>query len=103
MPQSTLFDGWSIVRMSVDVELPINRPGGRISVRFEDENGRAAGGRTVQWMRPRDCSDLGFVLKRLGDAFMFAPQLECIATLPNAVAEHMPELPRSGALNSQQR
>lgn len=96
MPQQTLFGGWNLVRMSIDVELPINKPGGRISVRFEDENGRPAGGRTVQWRKPRDMSDLAVVLSDLGSAFMWAPQLECIGVLAESFRRNCPEVPAAG-------
>lgn len=96
MPQQTLFGGWNLVRMNLAVELPINRPGGRLSVHFEDENGRPAGGRSVTWRKPRDLSDLGHVLKDMGDAFMWAPQLECIARLDSSFRSHCPEVPAAG-------
>jgi hypothetical protein len=96
MPQQTLFGGWNLVRMTLDLDLPINQPGGRIAVRFEDENRRPAGGRTVQWRKPRDLSDIGHVLKDMGDVFMWAPQLECIAQLPLSFGRHCPEVPAAG-------
>lgn len=92
MPQPTLFEGFTITSMAITVELPVNRPGGRIAVRFEDENGRAAGGRTVQWQKPRDLSDLGMVLRDLGSAFMFAPQLEMVDELRQAFLRWCPQL-----------
>lgn len=96
MPQKTLFDGWTIHRMRIDVELNTNRPGGRIAVHFEDENGKAAGGQSIQWHKDRDLADLGLVLRDIANAFMWAPHLEMAQEPKLAFRRHCPEVPSGG-------
>jgi hypothetical protein len=93
LPQHTLFDGWTISDMRIDVHLATNRPGGRISVTFADETGRICGQRSVGWAKDRDVSDLGLVLRDVANAFLFAPQLEMLEQLKVAAAKHLPEVP----------
>lgn len=92
MPQQTLFGGWNIVAINLGIELPVNKPGGRVSMSLWDENRRHAGGRTVQWNKPRDLNDLPLVANDVVAAFMWAPQLEIVETLRTSFARHCPEL-----------
>lgn len=93
MPQTTLFDGWTISDLSIAVHLNTNRPGGRIHVQFLDETGKVAGARSVQWTKDRDLADLGLVLRDVANAFMWAPQLEMVEEIRHAFRRHCPEVP----------
>jgi hypothetical protein len=93
LPQRTLFDGWNICDLRIDVHLNVNRPGGRITVAFTDETGKLAGQRSVGWSKDRDVSDLGLVLRDVANAFLFAPQQEALEQIKVAAAKHMPEVP----------
>lgn len=92
MPQRTLFDGWDLTDLRVDVHLNARKPGGLIAVTLTDENGKLAGMRKVQWNKDRDVSDLGLVLKDVADAFLWAPHLEAVSTLEVACRKHLPEV-----------
>ncbi len=93
MPQKTLFDGWNIDGMTIRVHLNVNKPGGRLDVEFTDELGKFAGSRGVRWTKDHDLADLGLVLRDVGNAFMWAPQLEMTTEVQRAFRRHCPEVP----------
>lgn len=96
MPQPTLFGAWTIDRMTIDVKLNTNRPGGKLHVQFHSEDGKTAGARSVQWNKDRDLADLGLVLRDVANAFLWAPQLEMLDELQAAFRRWCPEVPPSG-------
>lgn len=92
MPQRTIFDGFDLTDLTISIHLNANRPGGRIHVQLTDELGKLAGARSVQWLKERDVSDLGLVLKDVADAFLWAPHLEAVSALEVACRKHLPEV-----------
>ncbi len=95
MPQRTMFDGWNIDQMTIDIKLNVNKPGGSVYVHFTDELGKSAGSRKVSWTKDRDMSDLGLVVRDVTNAFLFAPQHEMLDQLPGSFTRHCPEVPIS--------
>lgn len=92
MPQTTMFDGWDLTDLTIRVHLNARKPGGLIHVELHDEHGKLVGSRKVGWVKDRDTSDLGQVLKDVADAFLWAPHLEAVAALEAACRKHLPEV-----------
>lgn len=92
MPQRTLFEGWDLTDLTIRVHLNNLKPGGTIHVELTDEMGKLAGARSVQWRKDRDVAGLPYVLQGLGEAFLWAPQLEAVAAVQVLVPKHMPEV-----------
>lgn len=93
MPQQSLFGGWTVTDLEIRVHLNVDRPGGRIEVRLLDEHGKQTECQTVVWMKDRDVSDLGQVLKEVAGAFLWGCHGDASSMLQSAAKVHLPEVP----------
>jgi hypothetical protein len=93
MPQQSLFGGWAVTDLEVSVHLEPGIAGGRISVVVKDENGTRSEAHSVKWVKPRDVTDLGHVLKAVGEAFLWGEPHAVSETLSSACRGFLPNVP----------
>lgn len=94
MPQQSLFGGWPITDLRINVHLqPSPLVGGRIEVEVLSSDGKRTERQTLVWRKDRDVSDLGMVLKAVAEAFLWGEQGAVSSVVALGARAWLPEVP----------
>jgi hypothetical protein len=93
LPQQTLFGGWAITDLSIQIHLKPGIAGGNISVSVADENGKRCEAHSLKWVKPRDVTDLGHVVKAVAEAFLWGEHGAVSSALSTSARAYLPMVP----------
>ena len=93
MPQQSLFGGWAITDITIDIHLNANRPGGRVHAVVKDENGKRVEAFQVAWQKDRDIADMGMFAKAIVEAWLWGEFGAVSSVVRVGARAWLPEVP----------